>query len=110
MDRTVRTKPGLSAPLFILILLLAGCASVPPVQEMSDARQAIQAAKEAHAEQHAPLILRSAENALAIATRQLEAGQYDSARRHAVEARKQAIVARDRAASAAEGTKKGTEP
>ena len=44
-----------------MILSISACESSPPVQEMSDARQAIAVAKEAGAEELAPMHLQSAE-------------------------------------------------
>lgn len=73
---------------------LTGCAIVPPVQEMSDARQAIRAAEEANAREHAPGNLHQAETLLDQATRSLDRGAYDEARHEAVAAREQAIQAR----------------
>lgn len=45
-------------------ILLAGCATAPPVQEMSDARQAIAAAREAGAAKYVPAMLQEAEDRL----------------------------------------------
>jgi outer membrane murein-binding lipoprotein Lpp len=45
-------KSGILAFLLAFVFL-AGCANAPPVQEMSDARQAIAAATEAGADDHA---------------------------------------------------------
>ena len=75
------------------LLLAAGCQTAPPVQEMSDARQAIMAAKEAGAEEKAPAELRLAVEHLQSAEEALTQKQYTSARRDAV-------IAKDRAISA----------
>lgn len=79
------------------VALLFGCAAIPPVQEMSDARQAIDAAKEAHADRYAPQSLRDAEQHLEEATRELNHGAYDRARNAALAAKAEAVLARDRA-------------
>lgn len=86
--------------LAILLLWLGACAVMPPVQEMSDARQAIKAAHEAKAEQYAPQKLRSAEDSMELATRTLEQGEYEAARMAASVAKVLAIKARDEAIAA----------
>ncbi len=80
--------------LITLLLISAGCASTPPVQEMSDARQAVQAAREVHAERYAPISLSEAERLLEEATRQLRAKNYRKARENALAAKKMALKAR----------------
>ena len=57
-----------------LISLVAACAAGPPVQEMSDARQAIAAATEAGAEELAGDRLGEAQDLLDVAEKYLEAG------------------------------------
>ncbi len=78
-------------------LLLGACALEPPVQEMSDARQAISAAREADAELYAPNRLQSAEEALERASHYLDDGDYLQARDAALAAKEVAMQARDRA-------------
>ena len=95
IDLTVNLCKKLSL-LLALTLLLAACASAP-VQEMSDARQAIRAAEEAQAAQYAPQQLRAAQISLEKAQDNLEAGAYWSARRLAMDAWYQAIEAREQA-------------
>jgi len=73
--------------------LVAGCQTVPPVQEMSDARQAIMAAKEAGAEEKAPAEFEQAVEHLHAAEEALTQKQYLSARRDAVTAKDKAIIA-----------------
>jgi Sec-independent protein translocase protein TatA len=85
----------------LFLLLLGACSVMPPVQEMSDARQAIKAAREANAEQYAPQKLRSAEDSLDLATKTLEQGEYEEARMAASVAKALAIKARDAAVAAA---------
>ena len=76
-----------------MLLILAACASGPPVQEMSDARQAIAVAREAGASEHAPTDLRAAEDYLNSALRNLSKKAYDQARLDAVEAKNKALAA-----------------
>lgn len=82
--------------LAVLILTLAACATAP-VQEMSDARQAIRSAEAAGAAQRSPDSLRAAHGLLQQAQGRLEAGAYDDARQYAVDARDEAIKAREMA-------------
>lgn len=89
----------LIASIFIFLIAAGGCAIAPPVQEMSDARQAIRAAVDAEARQYAPDMLRESEQLLDTAARELENGHYRQARLAAVAAREKAIEARDRALS-----------
>lgn len=81
-------------PAFFLVvaLAIAGCAGAP-VQEMSNARQAIRAARDAGAEKAAPQKLSEAEALLIRAEDSLERRAYRDARRNA-------IAARDKAAEA----------
>ena len=74
------------------LVLLAGCASAP-VQEMSDARQAIHAAEEAGAAEYAPEALREAKRLLTSAERKLQREAYASARMDARDARRRATDA-----------------
>lgn len=87
--------------VWALLLLLSACTVMPPVQEMSDARQAIKAAREADAGEYAPQKLRSAEDSLELATKTLEQGEYEAARMAATVAKALAIKARDEAVAAA---------
>ncbi len=82
--------------LAILMLALAACATAP-VQEMSDARQAIRSAEAVGAAQHSPESLMAAQQLLRKAQTYLEAGAYDDARRYALGSRVQAIKAREAA-------------
>lgn len=74
------------------LLLLSGCVSAP-VQEMSDARQAIQAAKEAGARSDSQHNLQKAESLIKDAELALENGEYKKARSTAIEARNEAMQA-----------------
>ncbi len=73
-----------------LLVLLYACGTAPPVQEMSDARQAIAAAKDAGAEDHAAEELRAAEAFLDSAKRNQSERAYGSARRDAMLAKEKA--------------------
>lgn len=85
----------------LLLLALTACTAMPPVQEMSDARQALKAAREVDAHKYAPQKLRSAEDSMELATRTLEQGEYEAARMAASVAKALAIKARDEAITAA---------
>jgi len=74
------------------VLLLAGC-TTPPVQEMSDARQAIAAAEEANAERVAADTLADARRFLAEAEKQIQEQAYGPARMNAVRAKNRAAAA-----------------
>jgi hypothetical protein len=76
-----------------VLLALIACAG-PPVQEMSDARQAIQAAESAGAPQYAPVVLGQAKDYLASAEQKLEKRAYNGARNDARLAKQKATHAR----------------
>jgi outer membrane murein-binding lipoprotein Lpp len=84
--------------LYLSVATLAGCAATAPVQEMSDARQALRAAEQAGAQEKALPSYLSARQLLESAEALLLEGEYRAARRkadrarlHAVEARQQAL-------------------
>ena len=79
--------------LAIGILLLAGCVTAPPVQEMSDARQAISAAELADTDRVATDTLDDARRFLAEAERQIQEQAYGPARLNAVRAKNRAASA-----------------
>lgn len=85
--------------MIVLLSVLAGCATAP-VQEMSDARQAIQAAQQAGAVNHAPLPLTEAKRLLDKAEKELELGDYGAARRNATSAKQRALKARQESLAA----------
>lgn len=74
-------------------LVVAGCVTAPPVQEMSDARQAIRAAEQADAERTAPDALADARRFLEEAEQQIQDGAYGPARMNAVRAKNRATLA-----------------
>lgn len=84
--------------LLTTFLLLAACATAP-VQEMSDARQALRSAEEAGAVQYSPDHYNAAQRALENAQMWLDRGAYTNARLHALDARDRAIKAREAAAA-----------
>ncbi len=70
--------------VFICFVALSGCLRTPPpVQEMSDARQALAAAEEAEAERYAPELM-------ARARRLLDAAEANINRRHFLQAKEKA--------------------
>ena len=87
---------GWTIPLRILsltlLLTIVGCQSAP-VQEMSDARQAIAVAKEAGAAEHAAADLKAAEQYLSSAENSLNERHYAQARDEAVNAKSRALFA-----------------
>lgn len=94
-----------SCALVLLLLATAGCVSVP-VQAMSNARQALQAAQKAGAVRYAPALYAEARRWLGDAEFALRGDDYTRARSSALKAaraaRKAAAVAR--AAARATGT------
>ena len=81
--------------LLVLITLgtaLLGCAGAP-VQEMSNARQAIKAAREAGAVRVAPAVMSEAQTLLERAELNLQRRAYGDARRDAIAARTKASEA-----------------
>ena len=71
--------------------LVSACETAPPVQEMSDARQAIAVAREAGPADDAAKELESAESYLESAEKNLDQRQYSEARDDALEAKARAI-------------------
>lgn len=82
-------------PVAILTVSLLGCAAAP-IQEMSDARQAVRAAQEADAARHAPRYLLQAEGHLQNAEQALTDGArgYKPAREEAIAAKDAAMKGR----------------
>ena len=74
------------------LFVVAACETMP-VQEMSDARQAISAAREAGAEEHAAAQLQAAQASLDNAEKFLNTRNYGVARREALAAKTAAIDA-----------------
>ena len=89
---STRIPQFLRAAALAVLLAVAGCQSAP-VQEMSDARQAITVAKEAGAEEHAGDQLKAAVDYLQSAEGFLDDRKYELARRDAVSAKSSALDA-----------------
>ena len=81
------------ALLTVVALALGGCVTAPPVQEMSDARQAIAAAEQANAGRVAADTLADARRFLAEAEQQMQEQAYGPARMNAVRAKNRATLA-----------------
>jgi len=75
------------------VLAVAACQISPPVQEMSDARQAITAAREAGAAEHAADELDAAVEFLNSAEQYLKHHSFTFARRDAIAAKSKALDA-----------------
>lgn len=75
-------------------LLIASCATKPPVQEMAEARSAIERAQQLdNGNSRADSMLKSAEESLREAAAAIDNKHYDTARRKAVEAKRKAQIA-----------------
>jgi len=85
--------PPFALASLLIGIQIAGCVGAP-VQEMFDARQAIRAARQAGAEQHAPAELAEAQRYLDLAKGNLQHGEYRDARDNAEQARARALEAR----------------
>ena len=88
-----------SVNIVLFMLALSACTTIAPVQEMSNARQSIKAAKDANAENLAANILSEAQQRLKSAMRELDAGEYERARVLALEAKHLALKAKQLAAN-----------
>lgn len=82
--------------LALVMFVVTGCVSAP-VQEMSDARQAVEAAAAADAADRAPEAFIKATAHIQHAESALQHGDYDDAREHATWAKTHALEARERA-------------
>jgi len=82
---------------------LVACGATAPIQEISDARQAIAAAEEADAAQFAPQTLSEAREFLLQAEARIREGSYSLARGDAVRARTWAISALQASRAAQQG-------
>ena len=74
------------------LAVLISCATMPPLQEMSNARQTIAAAKEFSGEANNNPRIIEAERLLARAERRLEFNYFEAARLDAVRAQSEAIA------------------
>jgi hypothetical protein len=80
--------------LVSLVVLVAACASAP-IQEMSNARQSVQAAREAGAGEYASYNLQTANDYLSRAERELELRYFSRARHDAIVAKSEARKAHE---------------
>ncbi|MFQ5915671.1 MAG: LysM peptidoglycan-binding domain-containing protein [Nitrospinota bacterium] len=80
--------------LSLSLIALSACAR-PPVKEMAGAGVALSAARDAGAVTHAPDNYSRAKNLFDQSVRDVDASDYGSARRHAIEARKVALEAEE---------------
>lgn len=94
--------PFLCSLLFAVSLLAAGCQTAPPVQEMSDARQAIMAAEAAGAAAAAASDYQEALEFLKAAETALNERAYLRARNDAMLAKSKALEALARAEAESE--------
>ncbi len=85
-----------SIALGLVLGVTIGCSRLP-TQEMSDARQAIAAAREVGAPSFATAEIQNAQRLLDEAQSALEQGDYDRSRERAVAAKKAAVQARKQA-------------
>lgn len=88
-----RFKLALPVLALAYVCGLAACETTPPVQEMSDARQAIAVARKAGAADVAAIHLTAAEEYLATAEEKLGERAYHQARRSANQAKMKALDA-----------------
>jgi hypothetical protein len=98
ISREFKVLPRFLQPLLLAVTLLsgavlAGCAGAP-VQEMSNARQAVKAAERAGAATAAPEVMGEARLRLKSAESHLRRGEYRDARDEAELARAKAVEAR----------------
>jgi len=91
MSSSAAARRG-AALAFVALIGLVACAGAP-VQEMSDARQAIAAARSAGGAERAPEQFKLATSLLAQAEAALEKHDYKAARRQAQQARTKAMQA-----------------
>ncbi|MDN5865263.1 MAG: DUF4398 domain-containing protein [Gammaproteobacteria bacterium] len=86
LPRTVCLLRTLSSALMLGVLCTVAACATPPVQAMSNARQAVQAAREAGAPTHAPRIYAEAKHWLGDAEFALQHWDYARARESAKQA------------------------
>ena len=87
---------SLTTFMLVSMAVIMGCARIP-TQEMSDARQAIQAARDVEAEYYVPTMWAKAEQNLKLAEQNLETGKLSNAGLAAMLAKKQAVSAHNMA-------------
>ena len=90
---TSRSILPIVAAVLTMLLVASACETAPPVQEMSDARQAIAVAREAGAADLAATELAQAEAYLQRAEQKLNDHAYREARNDAISAKSRALKA-----------------
>jgi hypothetical protein len=90
---TIRSILPILSTVILMLLVAAACETAPPVQEMSDARQAIAVAREAGAADLAATELAQAELYLQSAEQKLSDHAYRDARSDALAAKSRALEA-----------------
>lgn len=81
--------------LGFIALTSSGCATTPPAQEMSDARQSLETAQIIGADEHAPEVMGNAQQLLIQAENEIQSGDYEQAQKDAaaaLEAARQAVA------------------
>ena len=89
----VSFRRSLHSLALVWLAMVSGCVGGPPVQEMSNARQVIRAARDAGVSASSNESLSQAERLLSQAEAQLQRGEYRAARRDALAAREKAAEA-----------------
>lgn len=88
------TPPSFARGFLLALLIALGACAGAPVQEMSDARQAIRAAEAVGAEKQASVQMAQARELIKSAEADIRIGDYRQAREHARLSREMAIEAR----------------
>ena len=91
----------------IIVFALSACATLPPLQEMSNARQTIAAAKEMNSNAEQSEKIQEAERLLSRAERRMEVNLYEPAWQDALRAQKEAIEFIEWAISKSSNQKEG---
>lgn len=110
VSSTLTKNPVLQLGLLGLAMLATGCATTPPAQEMSDARQSLEAAQTIGASEHAPEVLGNARQLLSQAESDMQNGDYERAQRDAIAAHEAAREAVAIAQAKQQGIKPAAEP
>lgn len=110
VSSTITKHPVLQIALLGLAMLAEGCATTPPAQEMSDARQSLEAAQTIGAVEHAPEALGNARQLLSQAESDMQKGDYEKAQRDAIAAHEAAREAVAIAQAIQESAKPAAEP
>ena len=77
------------------LMIFQSCAYAPPIQEMSDARQAIRAAREIGADHYFPKMMQQIDEQIDNAEKKLELADYEGAAKLALIAKNNAIKIRN---------------